>query len=143
MKNAEAKYRYAVGKDKFDPEVTNAVDKKKVSEKDAVTINKIQEMMRQERAKKGNRNIVTSENREDFMAKKLGLDKKSPEKEEKEDTEEHFIKHKPTGDMLGPYKSKSHADTNFDILNPKDEYEYVAKKKLLRQDMINAKKKEK
>ena len=88
MRKPEAKYRYLLNKDKYDPEVTKAVDKKQVTEKDAITISKIQEMMRKEREKKGTRNIVTSENREEFMAKKLGLAKEQEpiyEEEEEED----------------------------------------------------------
>ena len=76
MRKPEARYRYLLNKDKYDPEVNEAVGKKKLSEKDANTISKIQEMMRAEREKKGTRNIVTSENREEFMAKKLKLGKK-------------------------------------------------------------------
>lgn len=82
MRKPEAKYRYLLNKDKYDPKVNEAVDKKKLSEKDANTVSKIQEMMRKEREKQGSRNIVTSENREEFMAKKLKLNNKPSEDEQ-------------------------------------------------------------
>jgi len=90
MRKPEAKYRYLLNKDKYDPEVNEAVDKKKLTEKDANTVSKIQEMMRKEREKRGTRNIVTSENREEFMAKKLKLDKPKEQEAEKEESEDKF-----------------------------------------------------
>ena len=90
MRKPEAKYRYLLNKDKYDHEVTEAVDKKKLSEKDANTVSKIQEMMRKEREKRGTRNIVTSENREEFMAKKLKLGKKEEPVYEEEEEEESY-----------------------------------------------------
>ena len=92
MRKPEAKYRYLLNKDKYDPEVNEAVDKKKLSEKDANTVSKIQEMMRKEREKRGTRNIVTSENREEFMAKKLKLNK-DPEFGENPDDFATSVKH--------------------------------------------------
>jgi len=76
MKKPESKYRYLVNQDKYDPEIKMAVAKKAITHSDANKINAIQEMMAKEREEKGSRNIVTSENRADFMAKKLGLEKK-------------------------------------------------------------------
>ena len=75
MKKPEAKYKYLLNQDKYDPEVKKAVSRKSISHNDANKINAIQEMMAKEREEKGSRNIVTSENRADFMAKKLGLNK--------------------------------------------------------------------
>ena len=99
MRKPEARYRYLLNKDKYDPEVNEAVGKKKLSEKDANTISKIQEMMRAEREKKGTRNIVTSENREEFMAKKLKLGKKEePVYEEEEEEEESYAPVAPVPD---------------------------------------------
>lgn len=49
MGKAEEKYKYALNKDKYDPEVQQAVGKKSLSEKDANTVNEIQEMMRAEK----------------------------------------------------------------------------------------------
>jgi len=76
MSKAEENYKYALNKDKYDSEVTEAVDKKSLKKKDANTVNKIQEMMRkekEERRKKKSREVVTSENRDEYMAKKLKL----------------------------------------------------------------------
>jgi len=75
MSRAEAKYKYLVNEEKYDPEVRKAVSKKSISHSDANKINAMQEMMRKEREERGTRNIITSENRADFMAKKLGLNK--------------------------------------------------------------------
>ena len=102
MGKAEENYKYLLNKDKYDPEVQQAVGKKSLSEKDANKVNDIQEMMRKERektsdkAKKStksmrkkatvkeemkkysenpNRTIVTSENLNDFIAEKLKLNK--------------------------------------------------------------------
>jgi hypothetical protein len=77
MRKPEAKYKYLLNQDKYDPEVKKAVSRKSISHNDANKINAIQEMMAKEREEKGSRNIVTSENRADFMAKKLGLEKKN------------------------------------------------------------------
>jgi len=79
MGRAEEKYKYLSNKDKYDPDVREAVGNKSLTEKDANKVNKIQEMMRKEREKKGSRNIVTSENREEFMKKKLKLADKEKE----------------------------------------------------------------
>jgi len=79
MGRAEEKYKYLSNRDKYDPDVREAVGNKSLTEKDANKVNKIQEMMRKEREKKGNRSVVTSENRHDFMAKKLGLQSKDKE----------------------------------------------------------------
>lgn len=127
MGKAEEKYRYLLNKDKYDPEVNKAVGSKSLSEKDANTINKIQEMMRKEKeessiaargkkpgktspgwaldaktklelkkrretrqlpAKFGGRTVVTSENRDEFIADKLGLkNKEIPENDENEENE--------------------------------------------------------
>jgi len=79
MGRAEEKYEYLSKRDKYDPDVKKAVGNKSLTEKDANKVNKIQNMMREEREKKGSRNIVTSENREEFMKKKLKLaDKQEP-----------------------------------------------------------------
>jgi len=76
MSRAESKYKYLVNEEKYDPEVRKAVSKKSISHSDANKINAMQEMMRKEREERGSRNIITSENRADFMANKLGLEKK-------------------------------------------------------------------
>jgi hypothetical protein len=76
MNKAEENYKYALNKDKYDSEVTEAVEKKSLKKKDANTISKIQEMMRkekEERRKKKSREVVTSKNRDEYMAKKLKL----------------------------------------------------------------------
>jgi hypothetical protein len=88
MSRAEEKYRYLSNKDKYDPQVRKAVGNKSITEKDANKINKIQAMMREEREKKGSRNIITSENREDFMAKKLGLQAKQKPVYDSEDNDQ-------------------------------------------------------
>jgi len=49
MRKAEAKYRYLVNQEKYDPEVRKAVSQKSISHKEANTINAIQEMMQKER----------------------------------------------------------------------------------------------
>jgi hypothetical protein len=79
MGRTEEKYKYLSSKDKYDPEVREAVGNKSLTEKDANKVNKIQEMMRKEREKKGSRSVVTSENREEFMKKKLKLADKEEE----------------------------------------------------------------
>jgi hypothetical protein len=78
-------YEYALNKDKYDADVSKAVDKEEISKVEANKIAKIQEMMRKEKAekeeqeekearkKKKSREVVTSENREAYMAKKLKL----------------------------------------------------------------------
>ncbi len=76
MSKAEENYKYALNKDKYDPEVVEAVDKKSLKKKDANTVSKIQEMMQKEKEakrKKKSREVVTGENRAEFMAKKLKL----------------------------------------------------------------------
>jgi hypothetical protein len=76
MSKAEENYKYALNKDKYDSDVVEAVEKKALKKKDANTVNKIQDMMRKEKEaqkKKKGREIVTSENREEFMAKRLKL----------------------------------------------------------------------
>jgi hypothetical protein len=88
MGKAEESYKYALKKDKYDSEVRKSVDKKVLSKKDANTVNNIQEMMRKEKEEqrnKASRTVVTSENRAEFMAKKLKLAKeeKPVMKEEK------------------------------------------------------------
>jgi hypothetical protein len=90
MGKAEEKYKYLSQREKYDPDVRNAVGKKSLTEKDANTVNKIQEMMRKEREKKGDRNIVTSENREKFMAKKLKLDE-MPKEDEQDMPETKYV----------------------------------------------------
>lgn len=135
MSKAEDYYHYLKGMDKYDTEVVDAVNQGKISHGDANKIAKMQEMMRNERAMREGRKVITSENRADFMAEKLGL------KEEPADDMEHFIKHKPTGELLGPYKNRSHAEKNFDILQPKSDYEHVSQKRELAQDRINKKRK--
>ena len=90
MSRAEAKYKYLVNEEKYDPEVRKAVSKKSISHSDANKINAMQEMMRKEREERGNRNIITSENRADFMANKLGLEKPEPKMRVKQmDDEQH------------------------------------------------------
>ena len=49
MRKPEAKYKYLINEEKFDPKVRDAVSKKSISHKDALTINSIQEMMAKER----------------------------------------------------------------------------------------------
>ena len=49
MKKAEAKYRYLVNQEKYDPQVKKAVSTKSISHHEANTINAIQEMMAKER----------------------------------------------------------------------------------------------
>ena len=72
-------YDYALNKDSYDDEVKKAVSNKELNKKDANTISKVQEMMRKEkeekeaRRKKKSREVVTSENRDEYMAKKLKL----------------------------------------------------------------------
>lgn len=79
MGRAEEKYEYLSKRDKYDPDVRKAVGNKSLSEKDANKVNKIQEIMKKEREKKSSRSVVTSENREEFMKKKLKLaDKQEP-----------------------------------------------------------------
>lgn len=124
MRKPEAKYRYLLNKDKYDPEVNEAVDKKKLTEKDANTVNKIQEMMRAEREKKGTRNIVTSENREEFMAKKLKLDKpKEDEVKEKVRKEDkpHAIYNKETGVIHSRYPNFAKARMTFENMGKRAE----------------------
>jgi hypothetical protein len=89
MGRAEEKYEYLSKRDKYDPEVREAVGNKSLTEKDANKVNKIQEMMRKEREKKGSRNIVTSENREEFMKKKLKLADKEKEIRDKPETKDY------------------------------------------------------
>jgi len=100
MGRAEEKYKYLSSKDKYDPEVREAVGNKSLTEKDANKVNKIQEMMRKEREKKGSRSVVTSENREEFMKKKLKLADKEKEirnKPEKKDYSKMASKDRPHG----------------------------------------------
>jgi molybdopterin converting factor small subunit len=82
MGKAEENYKYALNKDKYDSEVVEAVDKKSLKKKDANTVSKIQNMMQKEKEakrKKKSREVVTSENRDEYMAKKLKLaDKQEP-----------------------------------------------------------------
>jgi hypothetical protein len=91
MGRAEEKYEYLSKRDKYDPDVQKAVGNKSLSEKDANKVNKIQNMMREEREKKGSRSVVTSENREEFMKKKLKLSDK--EKEIRENEPSYLDKH--------------------------------------------------
>jgi len=90
MSRAEAKYKYLVNEEKYDPEVRQAVSKKSISHSDANKINAMQEMMRKEREERGSRNIITSENRADFMANKLGLEQPNQKMRlKKMDDEQH------------------------------------------------------
>ena len=117
MSKAEEKYKYALNKDKYDPKVTKAVDKKQISKKDANTVNKIQEMMQAEREKRGTRNIVTSENREEFMKKKLKLDDK--EKEVFSDDKPHAIYKSGTDEILSHHATQAEADAAYEKLGQK------------------------
>ena len=106
MGKAEEKYEYLSKREKYDPDVRKAVGSKSLSEKDANKINKIQNMMQKEREKKGSRNVITSENRAEFMKKKLGLaDKEKPVMKEEmrvEDTP-HGIYNKNSGVIHSHY----------------------------------------
>jgi hypothetical protein len=98
MSKAEESYKYALNKEKYDSDVVKAVDKKSLKKKDANTVNKIQDLMRKEREEQRNkksRQVVTSENREDFMAKKLGLAKKEKPVYDEQDppTEKYSVKY--------------------------------------------------
>jgi hypothetical protein len=101
MSKAEENYKYALKKDKYDPSITKSVDKKQISKKDANTVNKIQEMMQKEREKRGTRNIVTSENREEFMKKKLKL--ADEEEEVRVEDKPHGIYNKESGVIHSHY----------------------------------------
>ena len=52
MKKPEAKYKYLLNQDKYDPEVRKAVAQKSITHSEANKINSIQEMMAKERQKK-------------------------------------------------------------------------------------------
>jgi hypothetical protein len=117
MGKAEEKYKYALNKDKYDPKVRKSVDKKAISEKDANTVNKIQEMMQKEREKQGTRNIVTSENREEFMKKKLKLDDK--EKELLVEDKPHAIFKSGTDEVLSHHATQAEADAAYEKLGQK------------------------
>ena len=84
---------------------------------------------------------VTSKNKAEFD--KAEMAKRAGEKQQSNNDEEHYIRHSPTGDLLGPYKSKSHAEKSFKVLKPQSEYEHVSQKAELAQDRINKKNKTK
>jgi len=104
MSKAEESYKYASNSDKYDSEIKESVSKKALSKKDANTVNKIQEMMRKEKEEQRNkksRQVVTSENRKEFMENKLGLDKP------------HGIFHKETEKIHSHYPSREKAHDFF------------------------------
>lgn len=117
MGKAEENYKYALKKDKYDPKVTKSVDKKLISKKDANTVNKIQEMMQKEREKSGSRSIVTSENREEFMKKKLNLADK--EKEVLVEDKPHAIYKSGTDEVLSHHATQAEADAAYEKLGQK------------------------
>ena len=117
MGKAEENYKYALKKDKYDPSVTKAVDKKALTKKDANTVNKIQEMMQKEREKSGARSIVTSENREEFMKKKLNLADK--EKEVLMEDKPHAIYKSGTDEILSHHATQAEADAAYEKLGQK------------------------
>jgi hypothetical protein len=120
MSKAEENYKYALNSKKYDPEVQQSVGKKQISKKDANTVNKIQDMMRKEREEQRNkksRQVVTSENREDFMAKKLGLAKeqKPVMKEEKP----YAIFKSGTDEVISHFKTEAEANAAYEKLGQK------------------------
>ena len=117
MSKAEEKYKFALNRDKYDPKVTKAVDKKQISQKDANTVNKIQEMMRAEREKNGTRSIVTSENREEFMKKKLKL--ADDEKKVMVEDKPHAIYKSGTDEVLSHHATQAEADAAYEKLGQK------------------------
>jgi hypothetical protein len=107
MGKAEEKYRYLLNKDKYDPEVQQAVSKKDLPEKDANTVYKIQQMMRNEKQAK---NIVTSENREEFIEKKLAEKAgKKPSGEGGPKEKPHGIFHSETDELHSHYPTHDEA----------------------------------
>ena len=85
--------------------------------------------------------LVTSKNKAEFDKSEMA--KRAGEKQQSSNDEEHYIRHSPTGELLGPYKSKSHAEKSFKVLKPQSEYEHVSQKAELAQDRINKKNKTK
>jgi hypothetical protein len=127
MSKAEESYKYALNKEKYDSDVVKAVDKKILKKKDANTVNKIQDMMRKEREEQRNkksRQVVTSENREDFMAKKLGLSKEQKpvmKEEKRKEDKPHAIFNKETGIIHSRYPNFAKARMTFEDMGKRAE----------------------
>jgi hypothetical protein len=120
MGKAEENYKYALKKDKYDPAVRKSVDKKTLSKKDANTVNNIQEMMRKEKEEqrnKASRTVVTSENREEFMKKKLKL--ADEEKKIMVEDKPHAIFKSGTDEILSHHATQAEADAAYDKLGQK------------------------
>ncbi len=122
MSKAEENYKYALKKDKYDPEVRKSVDKKALSKKDANTVNNIQEMMRKEKEaqrNKASRTVVTSENRAEFMKKKLKLADK--EEEVRVEDKPHGIYNKESGVIHSHYPNFAKARMTYESMGKRAE----------------------
>ena len=123
MSKAEENYKYALNKEKYDSDVVKAVDKKSLKKKDANTVSKIQEMMRNEREEQRNkksREIVTSENREEFMAKKLGLAKEEkPVMKEEKANKPYAIYKSGSDEIISHHESEEEANKAYKKLGMK------------------------
>ena len=68
MSKAEEKYKYLLNREKYDPDVTKAVDKKNITHREANKINAIQEMMRKEKELQSHK---SSKNMADYVGDEL------------------------------------------------------------------------
>ena len=68
MKKAEAKYRYLVNEEKYDPQVRAAVSNKSISHSDAIKIHAMQQMMQKERELKAK---AETKNHADYVSNEL------------------------------------------------------------------------
>ena len=68
MSKAEEKYKYLLNRDKYDPDINKAVDKKNITHREANKVHAIQEMMRKEKELQSQKK---SKNMADYVGEEL------------------------------------------------------------------------